>query len=67
LNGDGLDQDLLDEANISSSDYDSALTDDDETNIIISAIARKNKCKSLILIITQTITNKRCFGNRSNY
>ena len=27
-----------------------ALTDDDETNIIVSAIARKNKCKSLILI-----------------
>jgi trk system potassium uptake protein TrkA len=50
LNGDGLDQDLLDEANISSSDMILALTDDDETNIIISAIARKNKCKSLILI-----------------
>ena len=50
LNGDGLDQDLLDEANIASSDMILALTDDDETNIIVSAIARKNKCKSLILI-----------------
>tara|TARA_Y200000002_G_C22491899_1_gene583354 strand:- start:141 stop:845 length:705 start_codon:yes stop_codon:yes gene_type:complete len=50
LNGDGLDQDLLEEANIASSDMILALTDDDETNIIVSAIARKNKCKSLILI-----------------
>ena len=27
-----------------------ALTNDDETNIIISAVARKNKCQSLILV-----------------
>ena len=44
LNGDGLDQDLLDEAGISSTDMILALTDDDETNIIVSAIARKKKC-----------------------
>ena len=50
LNGDGLDQSILDEANISDADMLLALTNDDETNIITSAIARKNKCKSLILI-----------------
>jgi trk system potassium uptake protein TrkA len=57
LNGDGLDQDLLEEANIASTDMILALTDDDETNIIISAIARKNKCKSLILINNSDYNN----------
>ena len=50
LNGDGLDQDLLDEANIKDADLLLALTNDDETNIIISAVARKNKCESIIII-----------------
>ncbi len=57
LNGDGLDQDLLDEAGISSTDMILALTDDDETNIIVSAIARKKKCKSLILINNSDYNN----------
>ena len=57
LNGDGLDQDLLDEANISSTDMILALTDDDETNIIVSAISRKNDCKSLILINNSDYNN----------
>ncbi len=50
LNGDGLDQDLLDEANIKDADLILALTNDDETNIIISAVARKNKCESIIIV-----------------
>ena len=50
LNGDGLDQDLLDEANIKDADILLALTNDDETNIIISAVARKNKCESIIIV-----------------
>ncbi len=50
LNGDGLDQNILDEANIKDADMVLALTNDDETNIIISAVARKNKCQSLILV-----------------
>ena len=41
LNGDGLDQAILDEANIKDADMMLALTNDDETNIIISAVARK--------------------------
>ena len=48
LNGDGLDQDLLEEANILSTDMILALTDDDETNIIISAIARKNNLEIFV-------------------
>ena len=50
LNGDGLDQDLLDEANIKDADLLLTLTNDDETNIIISAVARKNKCESIIIV-----------------
>jgi trk system potassium uptake protein TrkA len=50
LNGDGLDQSILDEANIKDADMMLALTNDDETNIIISAVARKNNCESLILV-----------------
>ncbi len=50
LNGDGLDQAILDEANIKDADMMLALTNDDETNIIISAVARKNSCESLILV-----------------
>ena len=34
-----------------------ALTDDDETNIIVSAISRKNDCKSLILINNSDYNN----------
>ncbi len=50
LNGDGLDQAILDEANIKDADMMLALTNDDETNIIISAVAKKNNCESLILV-----------------
>ena len=45
-----LDQDILDEANIKEADMVLALTNDDETNIIISAVAKKNNCESLILV-----------------
>ena len=47
---DGLDKAILDEANIKDADMMLALTNDDETNIIISAVARKNNCESLILV-----------------
>ncbi len=50
LNGDGLDQSMLDEANIKDADMLLALTNDDETNLIISAVAKKNNCESLTLV-----------------
>ena len=43
-------QSILDEANIRDTDMMLALTNDDETNIIISAVAKKNNCESLILV-----------------
>jgi len=57
LKGDGLDQSILDEANISNADMILALTNDDETNIIIAAIARKNNCESLILVNNSEYNN----------
>ncbi len=50
LNGDGLDQSILDEANIREANMLLALTNDDETNLIISAVAKKNNCDSLTLV-----------------
>ncbi len=50
LYGDGLNQDILDESNVKETDLILALTNDDETNIIISAVARKNKCESIIIV-----------------
>ena len=57
LNGDGLDQSILDEANVADADIILALTNDDETNIITSAIAKRNKCKSLILVNNSEYAN----------
>ena len=57
LRGDGLDQSILDEANIGEADMILALTNDDETNIITSAIARKNNCESLILVNNSEYNN----------
>ncbi len=57
LKGDGLDQSILDEANVSNADMILALTNDDETNIIIAAIAKKNNCDSLILVNNSEYNN----------
>ena len=57
LKGDGLDQMILNEANVTDADMILALTNDDETNIITSAIARKNNCKSLILFNNSEYSN----------
>ena len=57
LKGDGLDQSILDEANVSSANMILALTNDDETNIIVAAIAKKNNCESLILVNNSEYNN----------
>ena len=57
LKGDGLDQSILDEANVSNSNMILALTNDDETNIIVAAIAKKNNCESLILVNNSEYNN----------
>ena len=57
LKGDGLDQAILDEANVSNTNMILALTNDDETNIIVAAIAKKNNCESLILVNNSEYNN----------
>ena len=57
LKGDGLDQLILDEANVNNADMILAITNDDETNIIIAAIAKKNNCESLILVNNSEYNN----------
>jgi trk system potassium uptake protein len=42
INGDGLDEDVLKEANIEESETVLALTNDDEDNIMLSVLAEKN-------------------------
>ena len=57
LKGDGLDQSILDEANVNNADMILALTNDDETNIIVAAVAKKNNCESLILVNNSEYNN----------
>ena len=57
LKGDGLDQAILDEANVSNANMILALTNDDETNIIVAAVAKKNNCESLILVNNSEYNN----------
>ena len=57
LKGDGLDQSILDEANVYNTNMILALTNDDETNIIVAAIAKKNNCESLILVNNSEYNN----------
>jgi len=51
LNGDGLDLDLLDEANIQSTDAILAVTDDDKTNLLVSTQAKALGCPITISLI----------------
>ena len=41
INGDGTDKDLLDEENIGSADFVVAITGDEESNILISLMAKR--------------------------
>ena len=42
INGDGLDEDVLKEANIEEAETILSLTNDDEDNIMVSVLAEKN-------------------------
>ena len=57
LKGDGLDQSILEEANVNNVNMILALTNDDETNIIVAAVAKKNNCESLILVNNSEYNN----------
>jgi trk system potassium uptake protein TrkA len=51
LNGDGLDVDLLEEANITSMDAVLALTDDDKTNILACVRAKTEGAKLVVALV----------------
>jgi trk system potassium uptake protein TrkA len=51
LNGDGLDLDLLEEANIASMDAVLALTDDDKTNILACVRAKTEGAKLVVALV----------------
>jgi len=58
LNGDGLDTETLDEANVSLSDFFIALTDDDKTNLIACAKAKAFGCKFTMALINDPSLDK---------
>lgn len=51
LHGDGLDMDLLDEANITNADAVLAVTDDDKTNLLACARAKAIGCPMVVALI----------------
>ena len=51
LNGDGLDMDILQEADIDRADAVLAVTDDDKTNLLLSVRAKQLGCKLAIALI----------------
>ena len=51
LNGNVLDPEILEEANILQTDTVIAVTNDDETNILASLLAKKNGCNRAITLI----------------
>lgn len=50
LHGDGLDQEILDEANIGQAEVVVALTDEDEVNILASVLAKQAGCRRAITL-----------------
>ena len=51
LHGDGLDSELLEEANVSKTDAILAVTDDDKTNMLAAVRAKSRGCKKAIALI----------------
>ena len=51
LHGDGLDSELLEEANVSKTDAILAVTDDDKTNMLAAVRAKSRGCKKSIALI----------------
>jgi trk system potassium uptake protein len=53
LNGDVLDPDLLEEANVAETDTVVAVTDDDETNILSALLAKRHGSKRAVSLINK--------------
>jgi len=54
LNGDALDPDMLEEANIRAAESVIAVTNDDETNILASLLAKRAGCRRSVTLINKT-------------
>jgi trk system potassium uptake protein TrkA len=54
LRGDALDRELLDEANIGAVDTVIAVTNDDETNIFVSVLAKRAGCGRAITLVNKS-------------
>ncbi len=54
IQGDALDSDILEEANIASCETVVAVTDDDETNILASLLAKRHGVKRAITLVNKT-------------
>lgn len=54
LNGDALDPEILDEANVGSAEAVIAVTNEDEVNILASLLAKRAGCKRAITLINAT-------------
>lgn len=57
LNGDALDRKILDEASIASAQTMVAVTNDDETNILASLLARQAGCPRVITLVNKPTYN----------
>lgn len=55
LHGDALDAEILSEANISACQTIVAVTDDDETNIFASVLAKREGCERAITLVNKSI------------
>ncbi len=58
LNGDGLDTETLDEANVGLVDFFVALTEDDKTNLLACAKAKSSGCKFTMALINDPSLDK---------
>ncbi len=54
INGSALDQEILEEVNIETAETVVAVTDDDETNILASLLAKRQGCQRAVTLINKT-------------
>jgi len=54
INGSAIDQDILEESNVTQTETVVAVTNDDETNILASLLAKKNGAKRVITLINNS-------------
>ncbi|MDP6516816.1 MAG: Trk system potassium transporter TrkA [Alphaproteobacteria bacterium] len=54
LNGDALDTEILEEANISTAETVVVVTDDDQANILVSVLAKRHGCRRAVTLVNAT-------------